>query len=62
MSKSVAELAKKYYPKYWDLKRMNTLLKSGKLTDDEYKMIMYGEIPDPSPANLSSDNETDANN
>ncbi len=33
------ELAKKYYPTYWDLDRLKSLVAKGKLTEDEYKEI-----------------------
>ncbi len=36
---SVFEMAKKYYPKLWDKKRLATLVKAGKLTAEEYKEI-----------------------
>lgn len=36
---SVFEMAKKYYPKLWDKKRLATLVKAGKLTAGEYKEI-----------------------
>ena len=39
---SVFEMAKKYYPKMWDIDRLNALLKAGKLTEEEYKEITEG--------------------
>ena len=33
---SVFELAKKYYPKLWDEKRLVTLVAAGKLTEEQY--------------------------
>ena len=32
---SVYEMAKKYYPKMWDKKRLASLVKAGKLTSEE---------------------------
>lgn len=43
MSEKIKEMAKKYYPKYWNVKRMNALLENGKLTAEEYREVMYGE-------------------
>lgn len=43
---TVFEMAKKYYPKLWDKKRLIALVKAGKLTAEEYKEITgddYGE-------------------
>lgn len=34
------ELAKKYYPRLWSIERLDTLLASGKLTQDEYDNIV----------------------
>ena len=34
------ELAKKYYPKYWNKARIDALYKAGKLTEAEYKDIV----------------------
>ena len=36
---TVFEMAKKYYPKLWDKKRLIALVKAGKLTTDEYENI-----------------------
>lgn len=36
---SVKELAKKNYPTYWDINRLVSLVKAGKLTKAEYKEI-----------------------
>lgn len=33
---SVFELAKKYYPKLWDEKRLVALVAAGKLTEEQY--------------------------
>jgi hypothetical protein len=38
MSKAY-ELAKKYYPTYWDIDRIIILVKKGLLTEKEYKEI-----------------------
>lgn len=40
--KSVYELAKKYYPRYWDKHRLDLLLKAGKLTQEEYDAVING--------------------
>lgn len=37
---TVYELAKKYYPRLWDIDRINTLYEAGKLTEEEYKDII----------------------
>lgn len=37
---SVFELAKKYYPRCWDINRICTLKEAGKLTDAEYEEII----------------------
>ena len=34
------EMAKKYYPHLWDKKRIETLFKAGKLTEEEYNEIV----------------------
>lgn len=34
------EMAKKYYPRLWDIDRINALYKAGKLTEEEYEEIM----------------------
>ena len=36
---TVFEMAKKYYPKLWDKKRLATLVNAGKLTKEEYSEI-----------------------
>lgn len=36
---TVFEMAKKYYPKLWDKKRLSTLVAAGKLTPEQYKEI-----------------------
>lgn len=41
-SKSVYEMAKKYYPVYWDKARIDALHDAGKLTDAEYNDIIGG--------------------
>lgn len=37
---TVYEMAKKYYPRLWDLNRITALYKSGKLTEEEYKSLI----------------------
>ena len=34
------EMAKKYYPRLWDIERINALYKAGKLTEEEYNSII----------------------
>jgi hypothetical protein len=40
---SVFELARKYYPRLWDEKRLRALLDAGKLTAEEYQQLT-GEV------------------
>ena len=40
---TVFELAKKYYPRLWDIDRIKALYESGKLTEEEYKAIIGEE-------------------
>ncbi len=37
---TVFEMANKYYPLLWSEKRIETLYKAGKLTEEEYKAIV----------------------
>ena len=37
--KAVFELAKKYYPKYWNKERLDVLLAKKKLTQEEYDKL-----------------------
>ena len=37
---SVYEMAKKYYPRLWDINRIKALYEAGKLTEEEYKDII----------------------
>lgn len=34
------EMAKKYYPRLWDKERIEALYKTGKLTKEEYNLII----------------------
>ena len=36
---TVKEMAEKYYPAYWDISRMRSLVAAGKLTGEDYKEI-----------------------
>ena len=36
---TVFEMAKKYYPRLWDIDRINALYKAGKLTEEEYNEL-----------------------
>lgn len=38
--KAVFDLAKKYYPKYWNKERLDVLLAKKKLTQEEYDEIV----------------------
>ena len=40
---TVYEMAKKYYPRLWDAKRIEALYKARKLTEEEYNEIIYNE-------------------
>jgi len=40
MSVVVHKMAKKYYPRLWDLDRIMTLYSAGKLTQEEYEDII----------------------
>ena len=42
---SVYEMAKQYYPKLWDKKRLIALVKANKLTKEEYKEITGEAYP-----------------
>lgn len=37
------EMAKRYYPRLWDINRINNLYKEGKLTEKEYNKIVGGK-------------------
>lgn len=39
MNVNVKELAQKYYPQYWSIGRIASLVAAGKLTEDDYKEI-----------------------
>ena len=43
---SVFEMAKKYYPRLWDLERIEKLVAAGKLTEEEKRQIVEGEEAD----------------
>lgn len=36
---TVFEMAKKYYPRLWDIKRIEALYEAGKLTEEEYNEL-----------------------
>ena len=40
---STYELAKKYYPRLWNIERLNTLLAAGKLTQEEYDDVVNAD-------------------
>ena len=42
--KNVFEMAKKYYPRLWDIDRINALYEAGKLTEEEYKELTSEEV------------------
>ncbi len=37
---TVFEMAKKYYPRLWDINRINALYEAGKLTKEQYAEIV----------------------
>lgn len=37
---TVLEMAKKYYPRLWDIKRIEALYEAGKLTEEEYNELV----------------------
>lgn len=37
------EMAQKYYPRLWDIDRINALFEAGKITEEEYKKIINRE-------------------
>ena len=37
------EMAKKYYPRLWSIERIEALYKAGKLTEEEYNLIINKE-------------------
>ena len=41
---TVFEMAKKYYPRLWNMDRINALYEAGKLTEEEYKQLTNKEI------------------
>lgn len=40
---SVLEMAKKYYPRLWDKSRLDSLVESGRLTEEELVKILNEE-------------------
>ncbi len=36
---TVFEMAKKYYPRLWDINRIDALYEAGKLTEEEYNEL-----------------------
>ncbi len=40
---TVFEMAKKYYPRLWNKKRIDALHHAGKLTDEEYAEILAAD-------------------
>ena len=39
---SVAELARKYYPRLWDRARLEALVAAGRLSEEEFEEIVAG--------------------
>lgn len=37
---TVFEMAKKYYPRLWDINRIKALYDAGKITEEEYNSII----------------------
>lgn len=46
MDVKVKALAKKYYPTYWDKKKIANLVRAGKLTRKDYKEITGLSYPE----------------
>lgn len=42
---NVKELAKQYYPQYWSIGRLASLVAAGKLTESDYKEITGFNYP-----------------
>ena len=40
---SVYELARKYYPRLWDLERLEALLAAGRLSQEEFDQLVEAE-------------------
>ncbi|MBD5162169.1 MAG: XkdX family protein [Oscillibacter sp.] len=40
---SVFEMARQYYPRLWDRARLETLVKAGRLTEEEFREIVGEE-------------------
>lgn len=40
---TVFEMAKKYYPRLWDIERIEALYRAGKLTEEEYNSLTAEE-------------------
>ena len=40
---TVFEMAKKYYPRLWDIKRIEALYEAGKLTEEEYNELVNSQ-------------------
>lgn len=40
---SVYELAQKYYPRLWDLERLEALLAAGRLSQEEFDQLVEAE-------------------
>lgn len=40
---TVFEMAKKYYPRLWDIDRINKLYEAGKLTKEEYTSLTQSQ-------------------
>lgn len=43
---NVKDLAKKYYPTYWDINRLNNLVAAGKLSKADYQEITGHTYPE----------------
>lgn len=52
--RTVYDMAKEYYPKLWNIDRINALLRAGKLTQEEYDLIVQEVSTDgyPNPGRL----------
>ena len=54
---TIFEMAKKYYPRLWNKKRIEALHDAGKLTDEEYAEILSADTEAEAAEILSADTE-----
>lgn len=46
MAVTIKEMAKKYYPKLWNIDRLYALVEAGKLTREDYKELTGEDYPE----------------